>query len=230
MRILVLEKNIHMDLQNTFQFLIDLKFNNNRPWFNANKDRYLVVKKDFDEFIETLIPLLKNQDQSIDVKSAKECVFRIYRDARFTKNKEPYKTSFGAYISKGGRKSSFAGYYIHLEPDNSFIGGGIYNPSPKLLKNIRTQIFENTDEYKAILADKTLNADFSILEGEKLKMAPKGFPKDFKDIDLLKNKHFIVSKKIENEAWFDLDLKVKITNSFKTQQSFNTFLNKAVKE
>tara|TARA_B110000971_G_scaffold43691_1_gene43348 strand:+ start:2237 stop:2896 length:660 start_codon:yes stop_codon:yes gene_type:complete len=219
-----------MDLQNTFQFLIDLKFNNNRPWFNANKDRYLAVKKDFDEFIETLIPLLKNQDQSIDVTSAKECVFRIYRDARFTKNKEPYKTSFGAHISKGGRKSSFAGYYIHLEPDNSFIGGGIYDPSPELLKNIRTQILENTDEYKAILAEKTLKADFSILEGEKLKMAPKGFPKDFKDIDLLKNKHFIVSKKIENETWFDLDLKVKITNSFKTQQSFNTFLNRAVKE
>ena len=80
-----------MDLENAFQFLIDLKFNNNRPWFNENKERYLSAKKDFDAFVDELIPLLKKQDKSIDVNSAKECVFRIYRDARFSKTKNPTK-------------------------------------------------------------------------------------------------------------------------------------------
>ena len=151
-----------MDLQNAFQFLIDLKFNNNRPWFNDNKERYLIAKNDFYLFVEELIVLLKNQDKSIDVNSAKECVFRIYRDARFSKNKEPYKTNFGAFISKGGKKSPYAGYYIHFEPDNSFMGGGIYQPTPILLKSIRTQIFENCNEYQEILDQKDFKKQFQL--------------------------------------------------------------------
>ncbi len=217
-----------MDLQNAFQFLIDLKFNNNRPWFNENKDRYLRAKNDFDTFIESLIVQLKKQDKSIDVSAAKECVFRIYRDARFSKNKEPYKTNFGAFISKGGRKSPYAGYYIHFEPDNSFMGGGIYQPTPALLKSIRTQIFENPEEYKGILNQKDFKKQFPVLHGEKLKMAPKGFPKDFADIDLLKNKHFVVSKAIENELWFEGEPVKAILKSYKTQQKLNEFLNRAV--
>jgi len=219
-----------MDLQNAFQFLIDLKFNNNRPWFNANKECYLSAKNDFDAFVEELITLLKKQDKSIDVNSAKECVFRIYRDARFSKNKDPYKTNFGAFISKGGRKSPYAGYYIHFEPDNSFMGGGIYKPSPALLKDIRTQIFENSKEYKGILEQKDFKKQFPVLHGEKLKMAPKGFPKDFEEIDLLKNKHFVVSQGIENEVWFEGDPIKTILKSYKTQQKFNEFLNRAVEK
>jgi uncharacterized protein (TIGR02453 family) len=226
--ILLGQKRLHMDLQNAFQFLIDLKFNNNRPWFNDNKERYLSAKDDFDTFVEELITLLKKQDKSIDVNSAKECVFRIYRDARFSKNKDPYKTNFGAFISKGGRKSPYAGYYVHFEPDNSFMGGGIYQPTPILLKTIRTQIFENTKEYKGILEQKDFKKQFPVLHGDKLKMAPKGFPKDFEAIDLLKNKHFVVSQKIENEVWFEGDPKKTILNSYKTQQAFNEFLNRAV--
>ena len=219
-----------MDLQNAFQFLIDLKFNNNRPWFKENKERYLSAKSDFDTFVESLIVLLKKQDKSIDVNSAKDCVFRIYRDARFSKNKDPYKTNFGAFISKGGRKSPYAGYYIHFEPDNSFMGGGIYQPSPDLLKSIRTQIFENNIEYKRIIEHKDFKKQFPVLHGDKLKMAPKGFPKDFEDIELLKNKHFVVSKKIENDIWFDRDSLKTILKSYKTQQDFNSFLNRAVGE
>ena len=226
--ILLGQKRQHMDLQNAFQFLIDLKFNNNRPWFNDNKERYLSAKNDFDTFVEELIALLKKQDKSIDVNSAKECVFRIYRDARFSKNKDPYKTNFGAFISKGGRKSQYAGYYVHFEPDNSFMGGGIYQPTPVLLKTIRTQIFENTKEYKGILEQKDFKKQFPVLHGDKLKMAPKGFPKDFEAIDLLKNKHFVVSQKIENEVWFEGDPLKTILNSYKTQQAFNEFLNRAV--
>ena len=226
--ILLGQKRQHMDLQNAFQFLIDLKFNNNRPWFNDNKERYLSAKNDFDTFVEELIALLKKQDKSIDVNSAKECVFRIYRDARFSKNKDPYKTNFGAFISKGGRKSPFAGYYIHFEPDNSFMGGVIYQLTPILLKTIRTQIFENTKEYKGILEQKDFKKQFPVLHGDKLKMAPKGFPKDFEAIDLLKNKHFVVSQKIENEVWFEGDPIKTILKSYKTQQAFNEFLNRAV--
>lgn len=217
-----------MDLQSAFQFLIDLKFNNNRPWFNENKDRYLSAKKDFDAFVDELIPLLKKQDSSIDVSTAKECVFRIYRDARFSKNKEPYKTNFGAFISKGGRKSPYAGYYIHFEPDNSYIGGGIYMPQAPVLKSIRMSIFEDSTAYKKIIHNKKFTQLFPEIYGQPLKMAPKGFPKDFKDIDLLKNKHYAVTRPIGNDFWFNENTSKNILITFKTQAKFNQFLNHAV--
>ena len=217
-----------MDLQATFQFLIDLKFNNTRAWFNEHKDRYLSAKNDFDQFIEALIPQLKQQDSSIDVSTAKECVFRIYRDARFSKNKEPYKTNFGAFISKGGRKSPYAGYYIHFEPDNSFIGGGIYMPQAPVLKSIRTSIFEDSEAYKKIIHNKQFTQRFPEIYGQALKMAPKGFPKDYEDIDLLKNKHYAVTHAINNDFWFDENTSKNILDTFKTQYKFNQFLNIAV--
>jgi len=213
-------------MKNALNFLIHLKLNNERNWFKENEKFYQSAKTEFTDFIDSLIPVLKSIDDTIDVESSKECLFRIYRDVRFSKNKEPYKTNFGAFIAKGGRKTVNAGYYIHFEPDQSFIGGGIYMPQPNYLKAIRTNIYNAPDSFKKILNEKKFKDLFGGIEGEKLKTAPKGFPKDFPDLDLIKNKHFVVSKKVSNEFWLSGDLVQKVADIFKEQYPLNSYLNK----
>ena len=113
-------------LQNsTIKFLKDLKKNNNKPWFDTNRKRYEDAKNDFENFIQAVIDAYGKKDKTIASLKAKDCVFRIYRDVRFCKDKTPYKTNFGASMNKGGKKVTGAGYYFHLEPGQLFLGGGI---------------------------------------------------------------------------------------------------------
>jgi uncharacterized protein (TIGR02453 family) len=217
-----------MNFKKIYKFLIDLKLNNNRTWFMENNESYQFVKTEFEQFIEILIPKLKQFDTDIDVNSAKECVFRIYRDVRFSKIKEPYKTNFGAFIARGGRKSSFAGYYVHIEPDRSFIGGGIYMPPPDILKLLRTEIFENIEKFKHIINDAIFKKYFKEIYGDKLKSAPKGFPNDFSDIDLLKYKDYTVIHNTKKSFWTSEKLLNNLTNICKIQYPFNRFLNTAI--
>lgn len=210
---------------NTFHFLIDLQLNNNRKWFQENKARYETARNEFEEGVNELILGLKKFDSSIGDISAKDCMFRIYRDVRFSKNKEPYKTNFGAFIGKGGRKSKYAGYYIHLEPDKSFFGGGIYKPDAQTLKILRTGIYKNPESYKEIINAPHFKQLFPELYGEKLKNAPKGFPKDFADIDLLKSKQFVSFHKVENELFVDEKWLEKSLDIYQTLYPFNAYLN-----
>lgn len=217
------------NLQQSFNFLVDLRLNNDRIWFNNNKEYYQSALGEFESFINEMIPALKSFDASIDVSSAKECMFRIYKDVRFSANKDPYKTNFGAYIVRGGRKSPFAGYYIHFEPDSSFIGGGIYMPQPDVLMKLRTHVLNHTDEFKKIIySDKFVSA-FGTLMDEKLKTPPKGFPKDHPDIALAQYKSYAVGHNIPNEMWSEPDLINKFSEIFKLQYNFNLFLNNAIK-
>jgi uncharacterized protein (TIGR02453 family) len=219
-----------MRLKNIFEFLETLKQNNNRTWFKANEKQYQTTKKEFEQFVEVLIMALKGIDSTVDIINPKDCIFRIFRDVRFSKNKDPYKVNFGAFVAPGGRKSSHAGYYVHLEPGSSFVGGGIYMPQPPVLKAIRNEIFNNAAEFKTILNDENFKAYFSSIYGEKLKMAPKGFPKDFEDIDLLKHKHFAVTHDVSDDFWYHDRLVENISKIFKAQLTFNQFLNRAVNE
>ena len=214
-----------MQLNNTYNFLCKLKFNNNRPWFKENNDEYQAAKSEFADFINELIPRLKAIDASINVSNAKECMYRIHRDARFSKNKEPYKTNFGASITMDGRKSGNAGYYIHLEPDNSFLGGGIYQPESSVLKAIRTDIFQDATALKKIVKASKFKKYFDTLQGTKLKTAPRGFPKDFVDVELLRYKNYISIRKIDDEFWFEGDVMDNIIEIFKVQSKLNGYLN-----
>ena len=117
----------------------------------------------------------------------KDCLFRIFRDVRFSKDKRPYKTNMGSFIAKGGRKSMRAGYYFHIEPDGNFAGGGIYMPPSEPLKNIRTAIFENPETFIELTETKKFKKIFTEFHGEKLKTAPKGFPREFEYINLSLN-------------------------------------------
>ncbi len=217
-----------MNLNLIIDFLIDLQFNNNRNWFKENNERYLKAKGEFEQFIDLLIPELKQLDDSIDISSSKESIFRIFRDVRFSKNKEPYKTNFGAFLAKGGRKSSYAGYYIHIEPDRSFVGGGIYMPEPRILHSIRTEVYENIEEFKRIINNQNFKKYYSEIYGDKLKMSPKGFPKNFPDIDLLKYKHYAVTYTVNNSFWSGKEVIETLMDVFRAQYPFNQFLNRAV--
>ena len=217
-----------MNLKSSMEFLMELEVNNERNWFKENEKNYREARGSFESFINELIPALKKMDESIDLEDAKSCMFRIYRDVRFSKNKDPYKTNFGAFIAKGGRKSTFAGYYVHMQPDQSFLGGGIYMPQPPYLKAIRNAIFRDAARYKAIINKAEFKSVFEGVYGEKLKTAPKGFPKDFPDIDLLRNKHYAVTHPVDNEFWIKGDPVVSAMKVFEKQFEFNQYLNEIV--
>jgi uncharacterized protein (TIGR02453 family) len=219
-----------MNLQNTSKFLISLQHNNNREWFKANEKLYQTAKKEFETLIELLILGIKEFDTEISNISAKDCVFRIFRDVRFSHNKEPYKANFGAFIAPNGRKSEYAGYYVHFEPGNSFLGGGIYMPQPDVLRAIRNAIYDDSKHYKDIINNPKFKKYFSEIYGEKLKTAPKGFPKDFPDIDLLKPKHYALSHPISDSFWQTDKILVNALDIFKTQFTFNRFLNYIIKD
>ena len=121
-------------MKNVIPFLQDLKENNNREWFQDNNQRYQLAKDEFETFIADLLPRMADLDTELSGLEPKQCIFRIYRDVRFSKNKSPYKTNMGAAITRGGRKSHFATYYFHVEPGSAFAGGGIWQPASPILK------------------------------------------------------------------------------------------------
>jgi uncharacterized protein (TIGR02453 family) len=217
-----------MNLQKSLEFMMELEVNNDRNWFKDNDQKYRIAKASFESFIDELIPPLKKMDGTIDIENSKPCMFRIFRDVRFSKNKAPYKTNFGAFIAKGGRKSNFAGYYVHLQPEQSFLGGGVYMPEAPYLKAIRTSIFKDPARFKSIISNTDFKTTFGDVYGEKLKTAPKGFPKDFPDIDLLKNKHYVVTHPVANEFWLGDDPVNAALAIFKKQFEFNQYLNEVI--
>jgi uncharacterized protein (TIGR02453 family) len=215
-------------MKDLLTFLQALKENNTREWFQENKTWYDNINRRHQAFVEQLIQNISNFDTDIGLLKPKDCVFRIYRDVRFSANKDPYKTAIGAVFSKGGRKSGNAGYYLHLEPDNSFIGGGIWRPEPTALKSIRYEIFNSPDELNAILNEPSFKSLFDRLEGEKLQRPPKDFPADFEYIDIVKHKSYIVSHPLSNEQVDHPDLAAKCSNIFQVMKPFISFLNRAI--
>ncbi len=210
-------------------FLKKLTANNNREWFAENKQKYQQALSEFEQIVSSLIDSISEFDESIKGMQAKDCIYRIYRDVRFSHDKSPYKNHFGAYISaKGGRKSERAGYYIHFEEGDSILGGGLYCPQPPILKKIRQSIYDNIDEYKSIVTSPSFSR-FKPM-GEKLKNIPRGFPKEFIDGDYLKNKHFTYIYEMD-EKFFNSDNFIdKSITIFKEMYTFNIFLNYTVDE
>lgn len=215
--------------QDTFAFLEELKDNNSKEWFDKNRARYQVARKNFISQMEGLINIVQHIDPSVGPVEAKNTIFRINRDIRFSKDKNPYKTNFGGVIAKGGtRKSPYGCYYFHLEPGQSFIGGGIYTPEPKMLKTVREDIFGRPEEFRGIIDDKKFKNLFGDLWGEKLKRAPKGFPSDFEEVELLKHKHYTVLHHVSDDIILSSDFENRATELFETLLPFNNFLNRAI--
>lgn len=209
-------------------FLTNLKANNNRDWFNENRKLYEEAKSDFESLINRLIPAIFDFDPTIGTITAKQCVFRIFRDVRFSKEKSPYKTNMGGFIARGGRKGGLAGYYLHIDPEQSFIAGGLHMPAPEELKKVRQEILYNIDDFKSIINKPSFKKIFGKIEGEQLKRPPKDFPADFPDIDLLKFKSYTVMHAVEPAALMKENFENYIIEVFKEMYKLNQFLNKAV--
>jgi len=215
-------------MKNILPFLNVLKENNNRDWFQDYKKLYEVAREEVEDFVNYLIPQINIFDPAIGNLEAKKTMFRIYRDVRFSKDKTPYKTFFGAYIAPGGRKSIYAGYYLHIEPGGCFLAGGSHCPQAENLKKIRSEIYYNVDELKSIMKSSDFEKYFKGIEGEKLKRPPVGFPKDFPDIELLKFKDFDLFHRFEDARLAVSDFNEFSLDVFSKMKPFNDFMNRAL--
>lgn len=212
-------------------FLGELRINNNRDWFQQNKTRYTLLQKEFVREVQDVIGRIATFDAEIAGLQAKDCLFRIYRDIRFSPDKTPYKVHFSAYMAApGGRKSDRAGYYLHLEPGRCMLSGGLWCPPSPVLKVVRKDIYENIDEFEEILNDPEFRQFFPQLEGETLKRVPAGYPADSSCAEILKHKDFCVVHQT-NDSFFDsADWLDKTEKIYKKVQLLNRFLNFSVDE
>lgn len=216
-------------LAEIINFLEILKENNNREWFAANKPWHDKLKKEFEAFAVQLITVIGKIDKDIAYLEPKDCTYRIYRDTRFSTDKTPYKTNMGVYMVKGGKNSGNAGYYVHIEPGMYFLAGGVWMPMPDTLKKIRTDIYENIDEFLEIINDNQFKKHFKDFDQElKLKNPPKDFPKDFKYIDYLKYKSYTVSKPINSDLLLSKGFFKEVEDVFSALSPLNKFLNQAI--
>ncbi len=215
----------------TIKFLKDLKKNNNKPWFDANRKVYETAKQNFAEFIEAVIKKHAQKDASISHLTPKDCMFRINRDVRFSKDKSPYKSNFGASINSGGKKSLTAGYYFHLEPGECFVGGGIYMPMPEELKKLRQEIDYNFSDFKKIIGSKKFKSVYGDLDRSAeytLSRVPKGYETDNPAAEYLKLKSYVTMVKFSDVDLTSKELVKKTVAAFETLQPLLVFLNKAI--
>ncbi len=214
----------------TVKFLKELKKNNNKPWFDVNRKKYEEAKADYAAFVEQLIDTIAIFDDSIRNTKAKECIFRINRDVRFSKDKSPYKSNMGASISKGGKKINVAGYYFHCEPGQSFAAGGFYMPEPAVLAKIRQEIDYSFDEWNTIVTGKSFKKLFpdGVTGMGVLVRPPKGYDENNPAIAYLKMKGFIASRRIPDADLTGKTLIKDIAKTFEAMKPMIDFLNRAI--
>jgi len=212
--------------KSTLTFLSDLRLNNDRDWFNVNRKRYTEARSDFESFVQAVIDEIVRFDPIYKGLEAKSCIFRINRDTRFSKDKSVYKTNFGAFMVRGGKKNGdrFPGYYLHLEPGESFVAGGSYIPPTPWLSAIRQKIDLNGDELLRIINTSEYRKYFDGLDGEKLKVPPRGYPKDHPHIELLKMKSFLADRNFTDKDVVSPGFFEVIVSAFRAMKPLNDFL------
>lgn len=211
-----------------FDFLKLIKKNNNREWFNDNKNLFLEAQSDFQDFTEELISEMGKFDETILKLDAKKSLLRIYRDTRFSKDKTPYKTYFGASLGMG-KINTKAGFYLHVEPEKSFLGSGIYLPDSPVLKEIRKEISLFKDDFLKSINDKNFKKYYNELDQEhKLKNIPQGFEKEDPMGEYLKLKSFIGVHNLSNKDLSDKNTVKNISKIFEAAKPLNDFLDTSI--
>lgn len=211
------------------QFLRELPANNNRDWFLENKKRYeKSVKIPFEKFISELIDELKKEDTRLKDITAKECIFRINRDVRFSKDKSPYKIHVSALISPTGRKSvNGFGIYIELSGEHARLYSGAYMPSPDFLLKIRQKIYDEPERLEKLVSDKKFKQHFGEIRGEKNKRINKPFSEIADQHPLILNKSFYYFKEYEPEIVLENDFVKQLIEGYKIIQPLNRFFEEA---
>ena len=215
----------------TLKFLKSLTRSNNKAWFEEHRSDFETAKNDFEALIETVLKKYASKDEDIATLKPKECLFRINRDVRFAKDKSPYKNNMGASISRGGKKSIFAGYYIHFQPGESFVGGGIWMPEAAETKKIRQEIDYCLDEFKSIVDSKkfkTIYGDLVKTEEYALVNVPKGYEKENPAAEYLKLKSWIATRRLTDEELNSGELVKIITDAFDALRPLIKFINRAI--
>jgi len=216
----------------TLKFLKDLKVNNSKEWLDENREKYDFAKNDILTLTEQLITAVANFDNTISIAylDPKKCITRLNRDLRFAKDKTPYKTDYYIVLNKDGKNSPSAFYFLHIEQNNCFAGGGVYNPQPEQLKKIRQEIDYSFEEWTAIIKDKLFKKTFpgGINNSGVLSRVPKEFDEENKASEFLKMKGFYTMEKLTDKEIMLEDTFEKIIGYFKTTKPLVDFLNKAI--
>lgn len=208
-----------MITQHTFSFLKALSENNNRDWFTENKERFEQQQNETKAFFNEVGEALSKVDSIEKTK-----IFRIYRDVRFSKDKTPYKTNFGASYART-KPMLRGGYYLHIEDNNSFIGGGFWNPNKEDLLRIRKEIELDAEELREIINTTEFKKYFGELVGEEVKTAPKGFDKNHPDIDLIRKKQFLVMRKFTNKDVLSPNFKDEVITTFQAMRPYFDYMS-----
>ncbi|PHN04755.1 DUF2461 domain-containing protein [Flavilitoribacter nigricans] len=212
--------------KSTLSFLEDLKDNNNRPWFNDHKERYQQEHAYMVEFAENLIARMTQHDL-LEPMSGKKSLFRIYRDTRFSKDKTPYKSHFSGSL-KRATKLRRGGYYYHIQPGGSFLGGGFWGPSSADLQRIREEIAADAQPLRDIIADDTFQQTFGDMKGVKVKTSPKGYTQDHPNIDLIRHKQFIVTREFTDKQVMSPDFLDQVVDTFQAMRPFFDYMSEVL--
>jgi uncharacterized protein (TIGR02453 family) len=219
------------DLSPLLRFLKSLKRNNNKEWFEKNRPSYEECKTVFTDFIQQLIDTHSRTDADIAGLEARNCVFRINRDIRFSKDKSPYKTNFGADLTKGGRKSPLAGYYIHIEPGKSFVGGGLWKPEPGNIRKVRQEIDYCFDEFSSIIEGKQFRSTYGgLYKGDDVSLVkvPQGYDKESPAAEYLKFKSWLAMRTFSDEELLSGTVIKKAVTALEALQPLLKFINRAI--
>ena len=220
-----------MITKEALQFLADLIANNNTEWMHANKKRYENYKKDYHNYIASILAEMKLLDRTLEPLEIKNCTFRINRDIRFSKDKSPYKTNIGVWLTQNNNRKNSPGYYIHFEKENSFIAGGVWCPEPHELKIIRKEIEFFHDDLEKIVTDQIFKKEFIAItrdDNNSLKNAPKGFDPNHPAVEFLKLKSYTASQKIDDKQFTKPDFTKKISQKLIVLKPMNDFLRRAL--
>lgn len=214
-------------MKSIIDFLTDLSQNNDRTWFEANRERYKLVKQRMDELAAEFIEALASFDPSVEGVQVKDATYRIYRDTRFSKDKSPYKTWWGVYVCPHGKKSGFSGYYMHVEPDQNcyMLCTGAYCPSSGEIKSVREEIMTEGDGFaEAIRAAEGFEVDWS----SALKRMPQGWSAEDAHSEYYRLRNYVVVKMVDKEYFLQPDAISHIASDLRCTRPFNDILNRAI--
>jgi uncharacterized protein (TIGR02453 family) len=213
-----------VDLGSVLIFTDALRQNNNREWFKAHRQEYDLARAHFENFVAALIDELGRIEPLGDIRPS-DCIFRLNRDLRFTRDKTPYKPYVSAYVAPGGRRSRRMGLYVHIEPGSSMLAGGLHDPLPQELASWRAAIDRDPRPFKSIAGNSTFRKYFGQLQGERLKTIPRGYPKDHPEPDLLRLKSLTVIRHISDDDVTSANFLADTIRTFKAMKPFLRYLD-----